>query len=350
MFRKLAYTFLAVALMACVIPFAAALTLAPAGPTSVPYYQCVNAAGAAEASRAGLSTPTCAHSNDRIPRWSVDIPGPVTTTTAATTTTVRQTTTSTATATTTTNPPTTTTVATSGLWRPSSAHSIAWDWIISTTPTARSGLGVVDIDGFGSTAANVTAWHAVGAKVVCYLDAGTSENFRPDFGAFPAAVQGNTNGWPGEKWLDIRNAALLPIMAARAQMCAAKGFDAIEWDNVDGYDGNNTGFPLTAANQTAYNTWLAGEAHTVGLSVALKNDVSQLSSLQPVFDFAINEECQAFSECGGYSTFTNAGKAVFEAEYAAGNLNCAAAAAGHRDAVRFALNLDGTVYQPCPAW
>jgi hypothetical protein len=35
--------------------------------------------------------------------------------------------------------------------------------------------------------------------------------------------------------------------------CAAKGFDGVDPDNVDGWDGNDTGFPLTAADQITYN-------------------------------------------------------------------------------------------------
>ena len=36
------------------------------------------------------------------------------------------------------------------------------------------------------------------------------------------------------------------------QMCARKGFDAVEFDNVDGYQ-NATGFPLSGADQFRYN-------------------------------------------------------------------------------------------------
>ena len=51
--------------------------------------------------------------------------------------------------------------------------------------------------------AAVSAIHARGGHVICYVDAGTWENWRQDAGQFPASVLGNKNGWPGEKWLDI---------------------------------------------------------------------------------------------------------------------------------------------------
>ena len=108
---------------------------------------------------------------------------------------------------------------------------------------------------------------------------------------------GRSNGWPGERWLDIRKLGVLgPIMKARLDMCAAKGFDAVEFDNVDGYQ-NRTGFPLTAADQLAYNVFLANQAHLRGLSAVLKNDVGQIRALLPYFDFALNEQCHQYDEC-----------------------------------------------------
>ena len=52
-----------------------------------------------------------------------------------------------------------------------------------------------------------------------------------------------------------------------------------------------------------------------GLAVALKNDVGQLGQLEPAFDFAVNEQCHQYRECGGYALFTGHGKPVFNAEY-----------------------------------
>ena len=111
---------------------------------------------------------------------------------------------------------------------------------------------VYDVDlyapnGVTLNTAAVAAIHALGAHAVCYVDAGTWEDFRPDAGEYPASVKGLANGWPGERWLDIRaTGILLPIITARVAKCAAAGFDAVDFDNVDGYE-NQTGFPLTAA-------------------------------------------------------------------------------------------------------
>jgi len=172
-----------------------------------------------------------------------------------------------------------------------------------------------DIDLFEAPASVINDLKNRGRAVVCYLSAGSWEDFRPDSDAFPASVLGNPNGWPGERWLDIRRIDILgPIMEARLDLCRAKGFDGVEADNVDGYS-NNSGFPLTAADQLAYNRFLADAAHARGLSIGLKNDVEQAAALEPFFDWAINEECAEYQECGLLKVFINAGKAVFHVEY-----------------------------------
>ena len=142
-------------------------------------------------------------------------------------------------------------------------------------------------------AATVAALHAAGRKVACYFSAGSFEDWRPDAAQFPAAVKGGGNGWPGERWLDIRRLdILMPIMEARLNLCKQKGFDSVDPDNVDGYT-NTTGFPLTAADQLAYNASIANAAHARGLTVALKNDLNQIPQLVPYFDWALNEQCFA---------------------------------------------------------
>jgi len=172
-----------------------------------------------------------------------------------------------------------------------------------------------DVDLFDTSASTVASLHARGRKAVCYMSAGSWENWRPDAGRFPASVLGNSNGWAGEKWLDIRRLDLLgPIMEARLDLCRSKGFDGVEPDNVDGYT-NRTGFPLTGADQLRYNTFFANAAHARGLSVGLKNDLDQVRELVSVFDWAMNEECFSYDECGLLTPFIDAGKAVFHVEY-----------------------------------
>jgi hypothetical protein len=173
-----------------------------------------------------------------------------------------------------------------------------------------------DVDLVGTSMDTVASLHAAGHPVVCYVNAGVFESWRPDAALFPAAVKGNADpGWQGEQWLDVRQWSVLkPILEARMDLCRSKGFDGIELDNVDGYS-NDTGFPLTAADQLAFNRNLASSAHARGLSVGLKNDLEQVADLVGQFDWALNEQCFEFSECDALRPFLDARKAVFNVEY-----------------------------------
>lgn len=140
---------------------------------------------------------------------------------------------------------------------------------------------------------------------------------------------------------------LLPIMEARLAKCVAAGFDGVEWDNLDGYT-NNTGFKLSAAQQIAYNIALANMAHAHGLSVALKNDLDQVESLAAYFDYAVNEQCQQFSECQSLDPFLKAGKAVFQVEYVlASSKFCGAANKAGRSGIKKTFDLYAAPYLPC---
>jgi hypothetical protein len=218
---------------------------------------------------------------------------------------------------------------------------------------------VFDIDLYVDSAVNgrndvvntaaVSAIHGKGARAICYVSAGTWENWRPDASQYPSTVLGRKNGWPGERWVDIRRIDILaPILSARAQKCKEGGFDAIEWDNVDGYQ-NRTGFPLTSDHQLQFNIYLANLTHQIGLSVALKNDLDQLSTLKAYFDFAVNEECFRYNECDypppGLVDWTASGKAVFNVEYR--SLQCAQANAWNFGSILKGLDLYDAPWKPC---
>ena len=174
---------------------------------------------------------------------------------------------------------------------------------------------VYEVDGFDTSAETVARMHADGRRVICYISAGSWEEWRPDAGAYPQLVLGASNGWPGERWVDVRRLDVLkPILAARLDMCRDKGFDAVDPDNVDGYT-NETGFPLTGAQQLRFNRWLARAAHARGLSIGLKNDLDQAGRLAGLYDFAVNEQCVEYDECESLRPFLRRGKAVFHVEY-----------------------------------
>ncbi len=207
------------------------------------------------------------------------------------------------------------TQAESSWWQP--GVNTLWQWQLGGSSLDISLVAdMYDIDYEETTAATVTALHASGRKAVCYISVGSWENWRGDAANFPAIILGNDyQGWPGEKWLDIRRIDLLgPILRKRLDMCRDKGFDGVEPDNMDGYT-NNTGFPLTEPDQLAFNLWLAKEAHQRGLSIGMKNDSDQVAKLLPYFDWALTEDCFVQGWCADMQPFIAAGKPVFAAEY-----------------------------------
>jgi hypothetical protein len=198
-------------------------------------------------------------------------------------------------------------------WRP--APGSTWQWQLQGRLNLSVDADVYNVDGFDTSKHQVRRLHNRDRKAICYISAGAWERWRPDADRFPERILGRSNGWAGEKWLDIRRLRLLkPMMRDRLAMCARKDFDGVEFDNVDGYT-NNTGFPLSGRDQKRFNRWLAKAAHRRGLAAGLKNDLGQIRALESSFDFAINEQCFQYDECGRLRRFIDRDKAVFHVEY-----------------------------------
>jgi hypothetical protein len=200
-----------------------------------------------------------------------------------------------------------------GWWRPE--PGLTWQWQLTGELDLDQQADVVDID-LDVDPSVVAKYHSLGTRVICYISVGSYEKWRADADQFPDEVLGNNyEGWPGEKWLDIRRIDLLaPIMLARLDECAQKGFDGVEPDNMEIYT-NDTGFPLTYQDQLEYALWFAAEAHQRGLAVGQKNAPNQTTDLVGVFDFAILEDAFYFDWAEELLPYIKAGKAVFAAEY-----------------------------------
>jgi len=203
---------------------------------------------------------------------------------------------------------------------------------------------VYDIDGFDNTAATVSALHAAGDRAVCYIEVGAAENYRPDYAQFPTADLGATmSGYPGERYLNINDPAVVAVIEARISMCASKGFDAVEPDIDDSYT-DSTGFSITESQNAAYDKVLSAYAHALGLGWALKNgdDPTFAATMAPAADFVVDEQCHQYDTCASFAPFAAAAKAVLEVEYslAAGSF-CPAANAANQDAMAMNVNLNG---------
>ncbi|KAL4440654.1 hypothetical protein ABPG77_000363 [Micractinium sp. CCAP 211/92] len=164
-----------------------------------------------------------------------------------------------------------------------------------------------------------------GAKVICYFSAGSWEKYRVADdkqyrGINPASWKaagalGNVMAdWPDERWLDVRNKVVRANMVKRIDYCKRIGCDGVDPDNVNFYDDNNPGFPLTAKDAINYMKFLANEAHSRGLAIGLKNCHDIIADVEPLIDWAISEECVVYGYCGDYKALGR-GKPVWNIEY-----------------------------------
>ena len=199
-------------------------------------------------------------------------------------------------------------------WHPT--VGLTWQWQIGNNDIDTSVVAdVYDIDLYVDQAI-IDELHVQGRKVICYMSVGSWEDWRPDKDQFPSEVLGKDyEGWKGERWLDVRAIdKLAPIMRARLDLCKAKGFDAVEPDNMEIYT-NDTGFPLTYQDQLNYALWLADEVHKRGLAIGMKNSQDQVKDLLEYFDFAITEDAFYYGWAKDMLPFIESGKPVFAAEY-----------------------------------
>jgi hypothetical protein len=205
-------------------------------------------------------------------------------------------------------------VTTGDWYRP--AADVTWQWQLTGAIDTSYDVELYDVDLFETPDAVFRRLHGRGAKVLCYFSAGSSEEGRPDLGDIPESARGEElDGYPDERWLDIRSQAVFDVMLARLDLARDRGCDGVEPDNVTAYR-NDSGFPLTETDQLAFNRNLANEAHRRGLAIALKNDGDQVPELVEYFDLELNEQCFEYDECEQLRPFLDAGKPVLNAEYA----------------------------------
>lgn len=192
---------------------------------------------------------------------------------------------------------------------------MSWDIQLQAPLDLAVPVAALDLDPDEVTAAEVAALAARGVTTLCYVSVGTVEDWRADAGNFPAASIGKAyEDWPGERFLDIRDPALLPIMRARFERCAAMGFAAVDPDNIDLHI-NDTGFPLGPGDVVRYLAALADIAHGLGLGIGQKNAGDLTGALAPLVDFAVTENCLHDGWCAQMAPLIRQGKPVLAVEY-----------------------------------
>jgi hypothetical protein len=219
---------------------------------------------------------------------------------------------------------------------------------------------IYDIDGIINPASTVTALHAMGKHVVCYVEVGAAGNYysAADEG-IPTTYYdqlrsagefgGKVSGYP-EYYLNIQSSATVAIVESMiAKQCAAKGFDAVETD-IDEEYGDNSGFPLTKSIEETYMTTLAHYMHDLGLGWWIKNPDdtgdSYASDMEPLADAVLTEQCNQYASCGLLARYQGH-KAVFNAEYKLRTKQfCASDDAAGFNGAKFNVGLTGT-RMPC---
>ncbi|RGP66740.1 hypothetical protein FSPOR_6480 [Fusarium sporotrichioides] len=177
---------------------------------------------------------------------------------------------------------------------------------------------IFDLDLYDNDASTFAALKTLGKKVICYFSAGSYEDWRDDKGDFHKADLGKPlDGWPGERWLNVSSLNVRSIMKRRIEMAAKKGCDAIDPDNVDGFQ-NDNGLKLTQNDTVNFVKFLSETAASFNMSTGLKNAGSVISEVISDVHFSVNEQCVEYSECDTFAPFIDHDKPVFHIEYPKG--------------------------------
>lgn len=126
-------------------------------------------------------------------------------------------------------------------------------------------------------------------------------------------------GWPDEFLLDISTpdlrAANLKRLRPVLQACADKGFDAVEFDNLDSF--TRSGGGLDEGDALAFAALLVKEARDLGLAAGQKNtaELAAEGRDRAGFTFAVTEACHRWDECAAFTSVYGAGQ-VLGIEYA----------------------------------
>ncbi|KAF3910070.1 hypothetical protein AA313_de0200120 [Arthrobotrys entomopaga] len=201
-------------------------------------------------------------------------------------------------------------------WQPTAGET--WQITLIKPPNnTDSTVTAYDLDLFDNSFAPIANLKLKGHRVICYFSAGSYEDWRPDAKNFTEADYGKAmDGWAGEWWLDTNSRNVRNIIANRIALAQSKGCDAIDPDNINGYQ-NPTGLNLTEADAISFLRFMSIEAHNRGLAIGLKNGGELVSDVIDFMDFAIQESCVAYDECAPYRTFLEYNSPVFHIEYPA---------------------------------
>jgi len=203
----------------------------------------------------------------------------------------------------------------------SSARSIALP-PAGALPDYQLGGAYEPMEEVGIVARDRSAPPAEGRYSICYVNGFQTQP--GELQDWPAELLLQRDGapvfdpdWPDEALLDHstpeRREAIAAIVAPWIAGCAAAGYDAVEFDNLDSYTRSHGALALDGAVELA--RLLVAAAHDAGLAAGQKNAAEDAAALRERagFDFAVTEECAAYEECGAYTAVY--GDQVIDIEY-----------------------------------
>lgn len=195
---------------------------------------------------------------------------------------------------------------------------VKFDYQLGGSYTPPAGVKIVTRDSTSSPAA--------GLYNICYINGFQTQSEDRAFwlDKHPTLVLRYRNGkpvfdpgWPDEMILNVSTAAKRAAIAATLgrtiDLCEQKGFQAVEFDNLDSYSRSHHKFTLSA--DIAMAKLFVNRAHADGLAAGQKN-TTELGSRgrdDIHFDFAVAEECYRYDECSSYTNVY--GASVLDIEY-----------------------------------
>jgi hypothetical protein len=178
------------------------------------------------------------------------------------------------------------------------------------------GSEVLILDAFETDQNQISNFKLLHKKVIAFVSVGIWQEWIYDANLFSAELLGNNvDGWAAERWLDIRNhALLLPRIQERLNMIKNKGFDGVAIRGMDEYL-NASGFPISYQEEIEYCRLILSYAHSIGLSTGQVNAIPLIVEFSDEFDWLLVQNAFKYSEVQVASAYINQEKAVLAIEY-----------------------------------
>ncbi len=235
----------------------------------------------------------------------------------------------------------------------------SFDYQIGGDYSLPPGTSIVSRDWFSGQAAG-------GAYSICYVNAFQTQpdgsGNRPDeLSRWPSDLVlrslGDDPNWDGEYLIDLssdaKRVAAAQWVAQMIDQCAAKGFDAVEFDNLDSWTRLNS-LPFGQSEALAYAKMITDYSHAKGLAAGQKNTAEIIAAgrhRQVGFDFAIAEQCGQYNECDVYVEGYGNALIIIEYDRSVFNRTCSqfgtTASVVLRDVLVRTPERNGYVYEGC---